>query len=94
MASITVHNLDDRLLRALRSAANERGVSIEEEVLRILRESLVGTPRGGLGSRMHGRFLDVGGADIELPRRHDKPRAPDLRFMSPSADCFMKNRCA
>ena len=78
MASITIRNLDDDLKQALRLAAAEHGHSMEEEVRVILRRSLAGAKKGGLGSRVRARFHDVGGADLDLPSRQKTPRAADF----------------
>ena len=78
MASITIRNLDDDLKRALRLAAAEHGHSMEEEVRVILRRSLAGAKKGGLGSRVRARFSDVGGADLDVPSRREAPRAADF----------------
>jgi hypothetical protein len=34
--------------------------------------------RGGVGSRIHARFAQQGGVDLEVPARTDKPRAADF----------------
>ncbi|MES1933488.1 hypothetical protein T35B1_12806 [Salinisphaera shabanensis T35B1] len=78
MASITIRNLDDDLKQSLRLAAAKHGHSMEEEVRVILRRSLAGAKKGGLGSRVRARFSDVGGAELELPARHETPRAADF----------------
>lgn len=78
MASITIRNLDEDLKQALRLAAAEHGHSMEEEVRVILRRSLAGAKKGGLGSRVRARFSDVGGAELDLPNRNETPRAADF----------------
>jgi plasmid stability protein len=78
MASITIRNLDDDLKQALRLAAAEHGHSMEEEVRVILRRSLAGATKGGLGSRVRARFSDVGGAELDLPAHNETPRAADF----------------
>jgi hypothetical protein len=46
----------------------------------ILAEALAKAPLTGLGSRVHQRFADVGGAELDLPPRDDEPRIPDLSW--------------
>lgn len=41
MAEFKVRNLDDSIARALRSRARRHGVSVEEEIRRLLSESVV-----------------------------------------------------
>ncbi len=67
MGSISVRKLDDEILKALRLRAAEQGISMEEEIRRIL-ERAVATPE---------RITDVArryfgpehGIDLELPDR-------------------------
>ncbi|MFD2190767.1 FitA-like ribbon-helix-helix domain-containing protein [Pistricoccus aurantiacus] len=76
MASITIRNLDEQLKTRLRMEAAKHGHSMEEEVRIILRNALNQPRRGGLGSRIRERFTEVGGVELEMPSRSDKPRAP------------------
>jgi len=78
MASITIRNIDDELKASLRLQAARHGFSMEEEARRILRQALNRGARG-LGSRIHQRFNEIGGVDLELPERCDLPRAADLK---------------
>lgn len=79
MASITIRNLDEDLKAKLRVVAASHGRSMEEEVRVILAQALSrDVKRGGLGSRIHGRFASMGGADIEIPARTTKARAADV----------------
>lgn len=79
MASLTVRDLDDDLKRQLRIRAARHGRSMEAEVRAILRDAL-SRPAGetGLGSRIHQRFAEVGGVDLERPDRSDWPRVVEL----------------
>jgi plasmid stability protein len=84
MAVLTIRNLDDHLKNALRVRAAEHGVSMEEEVRRILRHTLEpSSPRALLGDELLAAFgpartlarqqgLDEG---IPLPKRL-RPRQP------------------
>jgi plasmid stability protein len=79
MATLTIRDLDDELKSLLRVRAAQHGRSMEAEVRAILRETLAGPSSSDrLGDRLHQRFADVGGLEIELPTRRDKPRAPKL----------------
>lgn len=79
MATLTIRNLDDDLKARLRVEAAQHGHSMEEEVRSILRRALIQpSTAAGLGSRIHQRFSALGGADLDLPARQDKPRAADL----------------
>ncbi|GHB14745.1 FitA-like ribbon-helix-helix domain-containing protein [Modicisalibacter luteus] len=76
MASITIRNLDEELKTQLRMEAARHGHSMEEEVRIILRSSLNQPKTKGLGTRIHERFADVEGIELEVPPRPDKPRDP------------------
>ena len=68
MASLRVRNLDDDTLRRLRVRAADHGVSVEEEVRRIIKQA-VSTPEriGDLAVRL---FTPAyGGPELELPER-------------------------
>jgi plasmid stability protein len=80
MATLTIRGLDDGTKARLRVSAARHGRSMEAEVRSILEEALP-PPRasGGLGSRIHARFADVGGVELDLPRRSEMPRAATLQ---------------
>jgi plasmid stability protein len=79
MASITIRNLDDDLKAQLRVVAASHGHSMEEEARLIIRRAMTQSEsRSGIGSRIHARFAQAGGADLEIPARKDKPRAADF----------------
>ena len=70
--ALTIRNLDLGLKERLRVAAATHGRSMEEEVRMILRTVLAQAPTGGgLGHRVHARFMALGGVDLELPNRSD-----------------------
>lgn len=70
MASLTIRNLDDNIKELLRIEAAHNGHSMEEEARLILRKSLANANKGrGLGSRIHTRFAQAGGLELELPER-------------------------
>jgi antitoxin FitA len=52
---------------------------MEEEARLIIRRAMTQSEsRSGIGSRIHARFAQAGGADLEVPARKDKPRAADF----------------
>jgi len=76
MASLTIRNLDDDLKAQLRVVAASNGRSMEEEARVIIRQSLARlSSKGGLGSRIHNRFAELDGAELQIPVRDSKPRA-------------------
>ena len=80
MSTITIRNLPDDIKARLRMEAAAHGHSMEEEVRAILRRALTGKPASstGLGARIHARFAKLGGVDLELPARRERPRKPRL----------------
>lgn len=75
---LTIRNIDESLKAKLKVIAAQHGVSMEEQVRRILRESIQSkSKKKGLGSRINQRFLKVGGIDLELPSRSTSRQAPD-----------------
>jgi plasmid stability protein len=56
MASISVRQIDDETLAALRRRAAENGVSMEEEVRQILKAAARGAPDGRVGDRVEEIF--------------------------------------
>jgi plasmid stability protein len=80
MATLTIRGLDDETKARLRVSAARHGRSMEAEVRSILEEALPPQQAsGGLGSRIHARFAEVGGVELDLPRRSEMPRAATLR---------------
>jgi len=78
MASLTIRNLDEAVKTDLRLQAAKHGCSMEEEARQILKQALQ-TSDTGLGSRIHGRFAAIGGADLPVQERsaHRNPPAFD-----------------
>ena len=75
MANLSVRKLDDETLARLRVRAAQHGVSMEEEVRRILKEAVSGPDRlGDLAVRMFG---PTHGVDLDLPD-HEPHTAVDL----------------
>lgn len=73
MASLSVRKIDDDVYERLSARAAQRGVSMEEEVRRILRQAVAVPQR--LGDLALERF-GPHGVELELPPRepHDPPR--------------------
>jgi antitoxin FitA len=84
MTTLTVRNLEPAIKDKLRMAAAANGRSMEEEVRTILRNALTKpiTP-SGLGSRVHNRFLALGGVELASPDRREI--AKSASFEIPSA---------
>ncbi len=80
MATLTIRGLDDNLHARLRVQAARHGRSMEAEVRAILAEQLAGPAEleNGLGSRIHARFAAIGDVDLDLPARHEAPRAAEF----------------
>ncbi|MFN3219943.1 MAG: FitA-like ribbon-helix-helix domain-containing protein [Acidimicrobiales bacterium] len=74
MANLTIRNLDDVVADLLRKRAADHGVSMEEEVRRILRVAVT-TPTD-LAQLATGLFGAEHGVDLDLPRHpsHEPPR--------------------
>lgn len=76
MATLTIRGLDDETRDRLRVRAAQHGRSMEAEVRVILHDLLASpAPGRGLGSRIHLRFAALGGTDLEMPGRSERPRA-------------------
>jgi plasmid stability protein len=79
MASLTIRGLDAETHARLRVAAARHGRSMEAEVRANLRERLTApASERGLGTRIHERFAALGGADLALPERSERPRAAEF----------------
>ncbi|GAA1152354.1 plasmid stabilization protein [Kribbella jejuensis] len=79
MAAITVRNLDDKVKHRLRVRAARHGRSMEAEARAIIVEA-VGTEEEeqNLLQRLHERFAELGGVDLDIPPRNSKPRVVDF----------------
>lgn len=79
MAAVSVRGLDDHVRERLRVRAARHGRSMEAEIRAILVEAVSepSTPEG-LFTTLLDRFGDLGGVELELPRRTTPPRAADL----------------
>ena len=80
MGTMTVRGLDEGLKQRLRVRAAENGRSMEEELREILKVALAEPAERpfGLGTRIHNRFLEVGGVDLPPVERSAPRPAPDF----------------
>ena len=78
MAALTIRNLDDATKAALRVRAARHGVSMEEEVRRILRETVVPTPPAQpMRRQLLRRYSGLTAEGFSLAERQP-PRAPPV----------------
>jgi plasmid stability protein len=79
MAVLTIRGLDEQTHARLRVEAARHGRSMEAEVRAILQDRFA-TPAAeyGLGTRIHERFAALGGMDLDLPARSERPRAAEF----------------
>lgn len=66
MGSISVQQLDEEILTRLRDRAGRNGISMEEEVRRILRAAVSGPER--IGDVAVKYFGEDHGVELEMPR--------------------------
>jgi len=77
MSSLTIRNLDDATKQRLRIRAAQHGVSMEEEVRRILKEAVrAAESPSGLGQRLQDRFAGLADEAFDVPGRHQPRTAP------------------
>jgi antitoxin FitA len=87
MSTLTIRNIEPVIKDKLRLAAAANGHSMEQEVRTILRNALIHSPLpSGLGSRIHARFLALGGVDLEIPNRVEVGRAANFDNISPGTN--------
>ena len=71
MTILTIRNVDDATKQRLRLQAARHGVSMEEEVRRILKEALrPAAASAGLGKRLRDRFAGLAVEEFTVPERH------------------------
>ncbi len=77
MSSLTIRNLDAVTKQRLRIQAARHGVSMEEEVRRILREAVRPEKSpSGLGRRLQDRFAGLADEAFDVPARHQPRTLP------------------
>lgn len=72
MAAVTVRNLPDETLRALKQRAARSGRSTEAEIRAILEQSV--RPAVGIGSALAQIGREIGGADLTVRRKRSPVR--------------------
>lgn len=77
MGTLTIRQLDDRTHQRLRGRAAEHGRSVEAEVRAIL-DAAVDLPEENILLALQSTMAEVGGVDLEMPARTDRPRAVNL----------------
>jgi plasmid stability protein len=79
MTSLTIRNLDEATKQRLRIRAAQHGVSMEEEVRRILREAVRPAEESpsGLGQSLRDLFAELDTDEFVLPERHVPRPAPN-----------------
>ena len=76
MATITVRNVEDDVKERLKEQAAEKGVSMEAEVRRILKDSV--REKSAWEAIQEALGPDWKGVDFELPPRIPDNRVPDF----------------
>ena len=76
MATLTIRGIDDELRDRLKVRAALHSRSMEAEVREILAGALAGGSNDvGLGSRIHQRFDAIGGVELDVADRTERPRS-------------------
>ena len=77
MTSLTIRNVDETTKQKLRIQAARHGVSMEEEVRRILKEALrPAEAPSGLGKRLRDRFAGLAAEEFVTTKLHEPRSAP------------------
>ena len=77
MGTLTIRQLDERTHARLRGRAVQHGRFVEAEVRAIL-DAAVNLPEHNFLVALHESMAEVGGVDLDIPGRLDKPRPVDL----------------
>ena len=78
MVAMNIRNLDPKVHRGLKERAARRGISMEEEVRRILTRAVSPSEPGNLADLFLSTFGARHGIAFEIPDRAEMPRAPNL----------------
>ncbi len=78
MGTLTIRQLDERTHARLRGRAAKHGRSVEAEVRAIL-DAAVNLPEQNFLLALHTSLAEIGGVELEVPSRTDRPRDVDLR---------------
>ena len=77
LANLTIRNLDPAIKERLRLRAARYGHSMEQEARCILREACQTEPASETAyTRLRRHFIDLGGIELELPRRQPGRQPP------------------
>ncbi|WP_134774377.1 FitA-like ribbon-helix-helix domain-containing protein [Ornithinimicrobium flavum] len=77
MGSLTIRQLNETTHARLRGRAAKHGRSVEAEVRAIL-DAAVDLPDENILLALHTAISEVGGVDLLVPVRDDRPRPVDL----------------
>lgn len=77
MGSLTIRQLNETTHARLRGRAAKHGRSVEAEVRAIL-DAAVDLPDENILLALHTAISEVGGVDLRVPVRDDRPRPVDL----------------
>lgn len=76
---LMIRDLDEDVKARLRVQAAEHGRSMEAEARMLLAAALSGRrPARGLGSYIRDQFAEIGGVELDIPRRDEPARAAEL----------------
>ena len=79
MATLMIRDLDDDVQARLRVQAAENGRSMKAEARALLAAAVNGRrPPRKLDSFIRDQFAEIGGVDLEIPRRHEPARTADF----------------
>jgi len=79
MAALSIRDLDDGVKQRLRERAASNGRSMEAEVRAILAEAVPEPERpDDLISALFDKFQELGGVELDIPPRTQKPRFVDF----------------
>jgi len=79
VAAVSIRDLDDGVKERLRVRAAQNGRSMESEI-RVILTGAVGFPdqEAGLFEALLDRMAELGGVELDVPARAERPRAADL----------------
>jgi plasmid stability protein len=79
LSALSIRNLDDRVKERLRLRAARHGRSMEAEARAILADAVAEPGEGpGLFQALMDRFSELGGVELDLPRRATSARAAEF----------------
>lgn len=79
LSALSIRNLDDRVRERLRVRAARHGRSMEAEVRAILADAVAEPSEApGLFQTLMDRFGELGGVELDLPRRATSARAAEF----------------